>query len=454
MKTILLVNCPCWGVDNPPLGLATLAGYLGSRSVEVNVLDLNIEIFRRVSPTVRELWNPDRAPSWWLEEAFRSEVLAALTAEVAWAAERVDSQPEEVVGFSVAVSNRLFTREVVALLRRRSNRTIVLGGRGVYDPLEREAFLPGSVDLYYVGEGEVSLHRYLSGEQEPEGFIRRPDASVAPVQLLDLGQLPITTYEGFDLTAYRRRSLCLQLSRGCALRCAFCNDWRYTGKSRARSGRAVFEEIDHHFYENGICDFVFNDQAMNHFVEELDALCGHLASAPYAVDWTALAIPGPTMSAERLGRMREAGCSTLSYGVESGSERVLRLMRKRLVIAEVERVLRDTHRAGIQTQLNFIVGFPGETEEDFAETLRFIERNREHITGVANANTCDAIIGSDLHLHPERYGVRFPERGEAKYRYWETGSGDNTPAIRQARLDRLLDLIRASGLQIWTSNTG
>jgi radical SAM superfamily enzyme YgiQ (UPF0313 family) len=79
--------------------------------------------------------------------------------------------------------------------------------------------------------------------------------------------------------------------------------------------------------------------------------------------------------------MKEAGCTALQFGIESGSVRRLKRMGKLFSRADAEKVLRLSAQAGINNWVNLIVGFPGETESDFQETVSFVRSNRRSSAG-------------------------------------------------------------------------
>jgi radical SAM family protein len=81
-----------------------------------------------------------------------------------------------------------------------------------------------------------------------------------------------------------------------------------------------------------------------------------------------------TMSDEQVELLRRAGCTEIEMGVESGSQRLSDLVRKKLDVTEVPHTVRRFVRAGIRMKLNFMFGIPSETGEDLAQTLRLIDR--------------------------------------------------------------------------------
>ncbi|MBN2119848.1 MAG: radical SAM protein [Candidatus Omnitrophica bacterium] len=448
---VLLVMCPCWGIDNPPLGLASIGAYLKSRGIPAKALDLNIEIYYRASDKLKELWDFSHSSQWWIPSVFESKTKPLFREQIVWAAEQIIKEDADVIGFSVYAPNRLFTAEVIKEIRRLApDKKIILGGRGIYDQLERYSFPDDLVDFFVIGEGEELLCKILKGDYQEAGIIRKGQDNTSAYFMKSLEDFPLITYEDFPLGKYREKSISLLMNRGCSFRCGFCNDWRYIGKLRTRNPKAIYQEIEYHLIHNGIKKFYFNDQAINVNVRELEKLCDFVIEAKFRIEWTALAIPSKSLNYGLLCKMKKAGLRTLNYGIESGSQRVLKLMNKSINLGEVKEVLENTRKAGIDTQLNFVVGFPGENEEDFAKTKEFIRSNLKNISGITNLNMCNVTLGSDLMVNSQKYGVRLPENREIIDTHWT--AEDNTYEVRLKRIRELIDFTREKGIFVFTSN--
>jgi len=148
--------------------------------------------------------------------------------------------------------------------------------------------------------------------------------------------------------------------------------------------------------------------------------------------------------------MKDAGCIELEYGVESASSKIRKLMRKPPYdIRIVERVIRDTHNAGIGARVNFMFGFPGETEEDFEDTLNFLKRNKEFFVQVHPSETfCCIDPGTYLFNHFDEFGIVNREHSL----FWETAEGKNIYPERLRRHQAFCEL--ATSLNIPLSPGG
>ena len=457
-RDLALILCPNWGVNVPPIGLAYLATNLKRRGIIPKVLDLNIEVYRRVTDKEKKLWNFENNKYWC---DWDNEFKKLMEEQIEYCVKSILSYKQiNIYAFSVSATNRLFTIEVIKRIKKKyPQKIIIVGGVGDYDKREREEVFPlDTIDYFIIGEGEESLTTLIKKIRNRElpsnitGVISyKHNIFTPPKPIEDLDTLFFPTYEEFDLHKYTERSLAILSSRGCKGRCAFCNDWKITMKYRNRSAESVFKEIEHHIKKYNIKDFYFNDLAINWNPKELEKLCDLIIKSDYKISWIALASANNNLSYNLLKKMKLAGCKTLDYGIESGSERVLKLMRKPITLEAAEKSLSLTRAAGINTQLNFIVGFPGETREDVEKTIDFIRRNRKNIAGITNINRCNVVAGSDLEINARKYGIIFPKDKRLRDSHWYTKEGNNYEE-RKRRAEQVIKVIKELNLPIFTSN--
>lgn len=135
-------------------------------------------------------------------------------------------------------------------------------------------------------------------------------------------------------------------------------------------------------------------------------------------------------------KLKSAGCHTLIYGIESGSNKILKKMKKTFNIRQAEKVLKWTYEVDIQSAINIIVGFPGEGELELEETVEFLKRNSKYINRVDGLSSLQIVMDTNLHRFPEKYDVILPEEDE--YNRWYTLNGNNF----QERVRRLKKIDR------------
>lgn len=226
------------------------------------------------------------------------------------------------------------------------------------------------------------------------------------------------------------------IGRGCINRCTFCSEWERFQTYRSRSAINIYNEIafqkkNYPFIE----ELILNDSLINGDIKVLDGLCNLLIENKTGIKWGGQAVIRREMSAAFLKKMRQAGCYYLSYGVESGSNDILRLMRKAFTAELANRVIRQTRKAGMDESFNIIVGFPGEDERRFAETIGFVKNNLEYV----NMVTVNPLyLSRELMADREKWGIAVPANGDSDD--WATKDGANNEEVRFDRLKALRDI--------------
>ena len=294
-----------------------------------------------------------------------------------------------------------------------------------------------------LGEGEETLLELVKiveskGEIGPcDGAIIRKDGVVIEgsprKEIFNLDSLPFPDFSDYDTTKYfNKDALPIVFSRGCSWRCAFCTTYTSWKSYRSRSACSIIDEIKLRMAQYPATRrFEICDPACNQDLEVLSSVCDGIIAEKIDVTFSSMAQIRPDMDAVLLKKMKLARFHTLNFGMESGSDRMLKSMRKLYTSAEAEKVIREASSAGINVVLNFVVGFPGEEQEDFTQTLDFIERNKSFIANVAPAHECD-IIGTEICARPEEYNVKVPMIDDY-IQYWETIDKKNNYEVRHRR---------------------
>lgn len=122
------------------------------------------------------------------------------------------------------------------------------------------------------------------------------------------------------------------------------------------------------------------------------------------IKWACQLKPDRTWNSETLNELYSSGLRVVIWGVESGSNRVLKLMNKGTNVSDIENVLKNSHNSKIKNVVYMMFGFPGETEKEFLESVEFLERNIENIDLVSPA-TFGLQKGSYIYEHPEEFGI-------------------------------------------------
>ena len=434
-----MVFCPRWGVHAPWTAPAYLLEPVRANGFSAQFLDYNIRLYW--STMVPELWNSNLHHQYWM------------TQPLDYFLDQIDLREIDarVVGFSLTETNIRFSIELARRIRKMDpNKTILFGGHRIFFDEDPEEQVPLDVcDAIVKGEGELTLLDILQnglnkniGTYTPEGD--RWASNGERELIKDLDRFPWPRYDDVDWNHFPARQMTIMGSRGCIFRCAFCNDVvRARHRYRQRSAEHIAEEMLYHKETNDIVFTGFNDPLINADYKHLDDLCEILLKHNYDRTWMANVAIRRNMPVELIRKVKRAGMDVAIIGLEAGNPNVLRLMKKRFTIEDAEWFINVLHEAGIKINLNLVVGFPGETEEDFQYTMEFITKMASKVSQIISVATLN-LDRSYLWDHLDEYGVV----GQAEDRHisWYTKDGSNTYEVRVKRAERLINHAHSLGL--------
>ncbi|MDH4209202.1 MAG: radical SAM protein, partial [Anaerolineae bacterium] len=245
-----------------------------------------------------------------------------------------------------------------------------------------------AVDAVIRGEAEATVRelalRLAAGEDLSQvlglTYRRGGEVLVNPPRPLieDLDSLPfparhIVRQEGYRAAIYSGvRPTAMVSSRGCPYHCVYClwPDTLYGHKFRARSAANVVDEIEQAVRDYGVDEIYFDDDCLTLSKKRVLEICRLILERGLEVKWIVQARVD-TVDREVLAAMKEAGCHYILFGVESGSPRMLEIMKKRITLDQVRQAFKDCREVGIKTQAFFLFGVPGENRETIEETIQF-----------------------------------------------------------------------------------
>jgi hypothetical protein len=456
-RPVVLVSLPPWGLRVPPLGVCYLAEFLRVHDWPVEVFDGNLLLQGAVGPRAADMWVVcDQLR--WLEPRYEREIAPWIRPHLRHLVDDVLAAEPLLLGISCgSVLSRAVAEELVLEVRRiRPETLIVGGGQGVIGVADRAPFRRDGFDYFVEGEGEHALleivERVAAGRGDLGGLGGLPGVvpwratrgdpyecfSPRPIEA-DLTRLPFPTFRELALEQYSHVNLLM--SRGCPRNCQFCSNPARYGAYRSLPPERVFAAMAYH-YERGQRVFEFNDVLLNADMARLERLADLILEAGWRVEWTGAAIARKEMTEGFLAKLRRAGVRRLRYGVESFSEDVLRSMKKGREAALALDVLRRTREAGIETQVFLIVGFPGETEARFRETLEAVGRHAGAIADNITVSGCMIPDAAPVGYDAERFAIA--KTGPLPLVTWE-GADGNTHEERADRICRATGLLTARG---------
>ncbi|KKL64203.1 hypothetical protein LCGC14_2167380, partial [marine sediment metagenome] len=213
-----------------------------------------------------------------------------------------------------------------------------------------------------------------------------------------------------------KRCTTIVSSRGCPHNCTYCL-WPktlYGQRFRARSAENVVAEIKQVVEDFHIDEIYFDDDSLALNRARILRICQLINEKNIKVKW----IPQcrvDSMDEEVISAMKRAGCHYIRFGVESGSQRMLDIMKKGTTLAQIERAFDLCRKAGIKTQAFFVFGIPGETPQTIRESIEFAKKLRP-----------DSAQFAVVVPHPgtELYEI-CQSKGWLEYESWEDFSAGN-----------------------------
>lgn len=324
-----------------------------------------------------------------------------------------------LVGFSVMSYSQLLVSILLAKsMKKEKEIKIVMGGPMFYS-INPSSLLKihDCIDYIITGEGEVpmlKLLKCLSGDKsvklaEIGGLTYRKNSKILQnkKESLPINKLPFPDYDE-TVEYYVNNKKCkriknflitYQVSRGCKNNCLFCN-FKGGYAVQLKNPKLIAKDIKKLSKEYGFKNVYLSCNAINLDNNHLRNMCTELIKAGSPVKWQSFARP-ENLTPELLKLMKKSGCCMLEYGLESGSQRILDDLNKGFTIEEAEKVIRNTKKADILTQVGLLLNTPNEKKEDIIETERFIERNKGYIDFLF-IHQFGLKYGSHLHSNQKR----------------------------------------------------
>jgi radical SAM superfamily enzyme YgiQ (UPF0313 family) len=298
----------------------------------------------------------------------------------------------EIIGISVrniddqAMENPRFllqaVKDVVHDCRRFSDATIVLGGAG-YSIFPHAALDFLVADIGIQGEGEtafLTLLERLREKKDPFGipglFLPGQDSRSEPGYIKSLTDLPLHLPDIHLSTpsTLKDREIWVpfQTRRGCPMNCSYCSTATIEGRIIRKHDPQMAVEAITKYAEVGLDHFFFVDNTFNLPPSYAATLCEHLISAGLDITWRCILYPWK-VDDDLVEKMAKAGCTEVSLGFESGSEKILTEMNKKYSPADVRQISERLKEFGIRRMGFLLFGGPGETKETVNESLAFAD---------------------------------------------------------------------------------
>lgn len=330
----------------PPLGMGYIASFLRKANLSVRLIDCTFRDRKSVLKEIMEV---------------RPRIVGIYS---------MYSMEEESIEFARSI--------------RRETDLLIAGGPL---PTAKPSSFIEDFDLVVVGEAENTMleivKAYLQNKNPKmvPGIIYKEGSNTYHTgrrnTIENLDSIPFPARELFDNYSYKQyyrdhfgyTMTSMISSRGCPFRCDFCSRPIFKESFRSRSHENIVDEMQS-IIDMGYDLIWFADDCFTISKERVVKICDEVIRRGLNVKWQCLSRVD-AMDQEMAAKMKEAGCQRVYFGIESGDQRTLHLMKKDIDLQTARSAVYNANKAGIETGAFLILGYPGESEEMILNTIRF-----------------------------------------------------------------------------------
>ena len=486
---LILIDCPSRNLALMPNGLAYVNNALKKTSASYQIFDLDIVAYHRFHlhrlfdmggritlPSGRVLpedpWQAENYDVWSLgnDAAGHNEILEFFRPLIdETIASLVEARPK-IIGLSIQQCNEAISREIVRGVKAKLPDTLILvGGFSCYNA---DIGLRGFPECDYmcIGESDLTvgpLVEALARGERPSnqaGVLSRfdtPDRPFIPAPMVhNLDHIDFPKYEWSNLRLYRNYNdyqlTPIIASRGCRWsRCTFCAERFYW---RIRSPQNFVDELQW-LVDQGCHLYMFNESDLNGMPERVMEICDEIIRRGLhrKVKLTGQLRIHKKSDKIFFEKLRAANFVALRFGVDAFSAHTLRLQKKGYTVDMVSQNLKDCWESGIYTEVNWVIGVPGETDQDVEEGIELILKNQKYIGRLANINPLILVNGSVYWIDPEAHNIVFREPKEQLYAkfpraipadLWYSTNPYIDAQVRKERFERIVLALHEAGFPV------
>lgn len=305
----------------------------------------------------------------------------------------LDNEPDVLAIYTNLMTklNVLRTIQFVKSQSTLKHTKIVLGGPEVTNHIDK--FLEHGADYIIQGEGEETMLELVQFLDQKSELNRTQIAGLAfkdetgqtiftneRGKLKNLDELPMPNRVKVNLQLYfdawkakhGTSAISINTMRGCPYSCKWCSRAVYGQSYRRRSAKHVVDEIEWIQNTYKVDSIWFVDDVFTVSHKWLNEFTQELGNRKLKIAYECIT-RADRMSEEVIDLLKESGCFRVWIGAESGSQKVIDLMDRRVDVLQVRDMIRKAQAKGVQAGTFIMVGYPGETEEDIFETIKHLK---------------------------------------------------------------------------------
>ncbi|MFA6358389.1 MAG: radical SAM protein [Candidatus Omnitrophota bacterium] len=330
------------------------------------------------------------------------------------AAKFILKQGSDILGFNSRCDTYPITLNIARQCKQSNPKSvIIIGGPQAtftdYETLEKFSF----VDVVVRGEGELTILELMNRLKEHRGFEGIPGVTYRengkiiknkPRELIkDLNSLPLPAYsllKGYQPAPDELKEgwAYIAIGRGCPYNCTFCSTGRLWQRYyRLKSPGKIIEEVVYLQKKYGIRRFYLGHDNLFTNKEDVKKIAKLLLQKKINIEWTCSSRID-SIDAELLKTAASSGCKRIFFGVESGSPKMQKIIKKNIKPQAVLAVIEECRKFNIFVILSFIMGFPEEREKDINATLELAMKSRVSGNCYPYIRPLTPIAGTELFL--------------------------------------------------------
>ncbi len=411
------------------LGLAYVAAVLNTNGHVVKIYntdhqtghkDVNLEGIFDAYDSYRDIVNNLDHPIW-------QEVLS-----------KIDEYSPDLLGITTVFSATLKSVENIAAMVKQHDKGIRIVVGGPHATLAADETLKSEALDYLIRfEGEQTLLELVEGKhltdiaglsyKEGNNIVHNSEREF--IENMNSLPFPNPALQLIPLDDMNETFGVIATSRGCPKRCIFCSSPRLWGsRIRYRSVSNVIEEIRERYHEYGVRKFYFSDDSFNLNKRYAKELLQAILDADLKIRFFCEANIG-SFDRELMELMKKSGCIRLKLGMESGSGRILRLMKKGITVRQIRETCSLAKEIGIPYTLYVMIGMPTETLREMYQTLELAQQMEPAYVSLSVATPQ---VGTELHRMAVEAGMDLPPNSWESYYHQSRSSVLNsnvTPSL-------------------------
>lgn len=337
---------------------------------------------------------------------------------------------------------------------------LLIGGEHVNIFKDKAFFAP--FDFAFYGESDYTFGEFLDCHESGtgdyskiEGLIFRENGKTvmngprARVQNLD--ELAFPSMHLLKRNVYvmtfaqhnKREYLPIMATRGCPFKCVFCSEPLTNPQVRYRSAENIVDEMESWTKKLKITHFFFMDSNITLNKKQIEGVCQEILSRNLKVTWEGWTRAN-LVDRGILELMKKAGMIRISYGIESGDPRVLKIIKKEVALQDMLGAFKMTEEVGIEPACSVMLGLPGDTRESVARTINFVKSIPQ--VRYSNFSIANPYPGTEMYSWAleGKYGMRILIKDFSEYKRYD----DSPIAVNDLTRDDLIRLQKVGLLKI------